>query len=366
MIGPTVQVVPGPGIAGDAPLGRANNNLDVIEHRGARFLAIRTSLVHFASPWTRIVVFRSDDSGSTWATEQVIDRRRDLREPRFLELDGALFLYCFEAGVNPFAFQPGRVLATRRTDGGAWSVPVVASPDDAVVWRTKQLGGRPLMLRYRGGGDSYARGEASIEIEMLTTTDGFDWEPWNPDRPVVHRGGAGECDVALDGDGMLWGVARNEAGERGRFGSLICSAPADDLTDWTVTDDPRKFDSPLVFGHRGEVWMLARRQVANGGRYDVASNGGRDRRLLVNQFRYWVTSKRLALWRFDRERRAVEWVVDLPSRGDTAFAGIVWTGADAMLVYNYSSPIDGPDLPWFAGQLGPTRIYSTEVTLPSG
>ncbi len=120
IVGDTIQVLPGAGIPTDAPLLQANNNLDVIEFRGSRYLAVRTSLVHFASPFTKLIVFRSDDAGATWVTEAVIDRGRDLREPRFLDLAGTLFLYFFEAGTNPLAFEPGRVFATERGSGGTW------------------------------------------------------------------------------------------------------------------------------------------------------------------------------------------------------------------------------------------------------
>ena len=365
-IGATTQVLPGPGIPADAPLLQANDNLDVIESGGSRFLAIRTSLVHFATSLTKIIVFRSDDHGLTWHTEAVEDRGRDMREPRFLDLHGKLFLYFFEAGTNPFAFEPGRVLATDRQPGGTWTAPVVVSPDDAVDWRTKTIDGVPYMMRYRGGEDSYASGEAAITVEMLTTKNGYDWTPLNPARPVVHTGGAGETDFAFDNSGRLWSVMRNEAGEKGHFGSLLCSAPPTDITDWTCSYDPRKFDSPLVFSHNGEIWLLARRQVANGGRYDLgASFLDRDQQLLVNQAAYWVTPKRLALWKVDTTHGVVNWVADLPSRGDTAFPGIVWTGPDSLTVYNYSSPPGDDSIAWVAGQLGPTNIYSTPITLPS-
>jgi hypothetical protein len=366
VIGETVQVLPGPGIPADAPLFQANNNLDVIQSGRSRFMAVRTSLIHFATPFTKIVVFRSADDGATWHTEAVIDRGRDMREPRFLDLAGHVFLYFFEAGTNPFAFQPGRVLAISRNDDGTWTEPVVVSPDDAVDWRTRTIDGVPYMIRYRGGEDSYSAGEAAMQVEMLTTTNGLDWVPVNPARPVVHTGGAGETDFAFAPDGRLWAVSRNEAGENGHFGSLLCTAPPEDITDWDCSYDARKFDSPLVFSHGGDIWMLARRQVANDGRYDLGYTSlPRDAQLLAYQLAYWVTPKRLALWHIDTARRSVDWVADLPSRGDTAFPGIVWTGPDSLVVYNYSSPIGGPDLPWVAGQLGPTNIYATPITLPS-
>ena len=85
----------------------------------------------------------------------------------------------------------------------------------------------------------------------------------------------------------------------------------------------------------------------------------------MNQAAYWVTPKRLALWKVDTTHGVVNWVADLPSRGDTAFPGIVWTGPDSLTVYNYSSPPGDDSIAWVAGQLGPTNIYSTPITLPS-
>ena len=51
-------------------------------------------------------------------------------------------------------------------------------------------------------------------------------------------------------------------------------------------------------------------------------------------------------------------MLDLPSRGDTCFPAVLEGDApNERVVYNYSSPIDGPDLPWYLGQRGPTLIY---------
>lgn len=364
-LGPTTQVLPGPAVDSSAPLLRANNNLDVVDHGGARYLAVRTSLVHFASPWTRIVVLRSGDRGATWTTELVLDQRRDLREPRFLAIGDRLLLYCFAAGRNPLRFQPGHVLAVERLGRDRWTEPVVVSPDDSVVWRTKELGGRPCMVRYRGGGDAFGPGEAAVRVEVLTTDDGFDWRPMDPDVPVVHQGGAGETDLEFAADGRLWAVLRNEAGERGRFGSLVATASADDPWRWTCHDDPRKFDSPLMFSRGDDLWLLARRQVAFEGRYDLGGDRlPRDLRLLANQLAYWFTPKRLALWHLDTDRAQFDWVLDLPSRGDTAFPAIVWNAPDRLAVYNYSSPPRPGDPPWLQGQLGPTNIYVTELEFP--
>src|SRR4029077_12288958 len=85
------------------------------------------------------------------------------------------------------------------------------------------------------------------------------------------------------------------------------------------------------------------------------------RRTRAYQVLYWLTPKRTALWRVDPERLDVSWLLDLPSRGDTCFPAIVADGPGRFTIYNYSSPLDGWDRPWCAGQLGPTAIYSVEL-----
>ena len=108
---------------------------------------------------------------------------------------------------------------------------------------------------------------------------------------------------------------RNEAGDDTGFGSKICHADADNLSDWRCHADPRKFDSPHVFRHGSEVYLLARRNVTSDGVYD---RGGPLRMLsaIRNELSYITSAKRCALWRVVPSGR-VAFVRDLPSRGDT-------------------------------------------------
>ena len=55
-------------------------------------------------------------------------------------------------------------------------------------------------------------------------------------------------------------------------------------------------------------------------------------------------------------------MVDIPGRGDTCYPAVIPTGRDRYLVYNYTSPLDGPDEPWGTALLhGPTLIYRTTL-----
>jgi hypothetical protein len=79
--------------------------------------------------------------------------------------------------------------------------------------------------------------------------------------------------------------------------------------------------------------------------------------VLANEWAYWNAPKRCSLWRIDPETRTVSFVLDLPSRGDTCFASVEPIDDQAVLLYNYSSPIDRQDWSWVQGQQRPTHIY---------
>jgi hypothetical protein len=54
--------------------------------------------------------------------------------------------------------------------------------------------------------------------------------------------------------------------------------------------------------------------------------------------------------------------LDLPSRGDTCFPSKLDVAApDRVVIYDYSSDIEGPELPWSAGQRRETYVYRHEL-----
>ncbi len=50
--------------------------------------------------------------------------------------------------------------------------------------------------------------------------------------------------------------------------------------------------------------------------------------------------------------------------GDTCFASILPLSDQQYLVYNYTSPLDDPELAWNDGQFGETYIYRVTLTMP--
>lgn len=364
-LGETVMVVPSPGIDPAVELQDAANNLDVVLHDGSVFLAFRTAPNHFASPQARIWVLRSDDGGASWHHEADFHMDTDLREPRLLSWDGRLFLYFAVLGKDVFDFEPQGMRMSERTGPGAWTPDDWAYLEGFIPWRTRTIDGIPYLIGYVGGAaiyDGEGEGDAAMEVHWLTTADGALWTPVIPGQPAVLQGGGSETDFAFLDDGTLVAVVRNEEGDADGFGSKICRAEADAPGDWTCAADPRKYDSPLVFAHGGEIWLIGRRNVTDTGWFDLGDEDLiHDEAFLQYSLDYWERPKRCALWRVDPDALAVEFVLDLPSRGDTCFPSVIPTGDDAYHVYNYSSPLDGPDVGWLLGQGGVTNIYRTEL-----
>jgi hypothetical protein len=245
-----------------------------------------------------------------------------------------------------------------RAPDGAWSELEPFGPPGMMGWRVRRLGGRPVMLVYSGGESIYDLNRPHLRVELWTSQDGRNWEPLDPKHPVVYEGGGSEADCVLGDDGTLYGVIRNEAGDATGWGAKVCRAPAGDPANWTCRSDRRKYDSPFMFWHDGEAYLVGRRNLNGSGEYDLGRGPGWLLRTAWNQVNYSLTPKRTALWRYVQEEDRFAYVLDLPSRGDACFPAVLeGPGDDHVTVYDYSCDLDGPDLAWIRGQRGETSIY---------
>jgi hypothetical protein len=352
----TRRIVPSRELPAGVDVQTANNNLDVVRHSDGRvYLAFRSAPNHFASVDTVVYVVSSTDE-EHWRLEARFALGHDLREPRLLSWHDHLWLYVARLGEHSFAFSPqGISFAELRPEGGFTPLSPIYEPG-FIAWRARVVADRPLLIGYAGGENLYSVGSEPLRVEVLTTQNGRDLTPAFAQAEVL-RGGGSETDVAFSPDGSLFGLVRNEEGDSDGFGSKICRAPASDPGHWLCTTDRRKFDSPFTFTRDGEVYAIARRNLTADGAYDITGEGSA-LRYARNEIDYIARAKRCALWRFDRTLGRLVFVLDLPSRGDTCFPAALDTAdPHELAVYDYSSDIDGPELPWAAGQRRPTFIY---------
>jgi hypothetical protein len=356
----TRRIVPSEGIPAEVAPMPANNNLDVVRHSDGRvYLAFRTAPDHFASADTLIYVVSSADEQS-WRFEARFSAKTDLREPRFLSLGDKLFLYVSKLGKNRYAFEPQGVWLSERITGSGqarWSELEQLDLPGYIVWRTRNVDGRGWMTAYSGGENIYRLNPDPLKVGLFTSEDGRRWAPLSADHPHVYEGGVSETAFELESDGGLLAVGRNEAGDDHGFGSMVCEAPRDNLSSWSCTPDARKFDSPLLFSANGEQYLVARRTLNEDGVYDHGF-GLQWMKSIENQLDYISSGKRCSVFRYVPSERRFAFELDLPSRGDTCFPSMLRDEASGDIVlYNYSSDIDGADVEWSVGQRRPTYIY---------
>lgn len=349
-----VPVVPSPSLPPGLALGQSNNNLSIARHDGRLFLAFRTAPTHFASGEARIVVLSSPDLGKSWALETTLATGRDLREPFLLDVGGRLFLYYAELGDRVYKFEPHALWRTSRCGPGCWTAAERWGGPEEIAWDFKVREGRAWATSYQG--KHYDVRAQPIALRFRSSVDGIRWT--DVGDGAVYRGGATESSFEFDRGGALWAITRNEDGDATGFGSQVATAAPRTPGRWAFPEksDPFRYDSPRMFRHGDEVYLLARRNLGPppGARFGGAP--GELRKLLI-WASYSLQPKRTTLYRLDTAARRFVAVMDLPSAGDTAFPSIARLGPDEYLVANYTSAFDRGDRSWLWGQLHGTGIY---------
>ena len=319
--------------------GQHNSNTDMIAWQGGLLLVHATSPWHFGSTRCRLVLRFSED-GRRWDTLASLGVPGcDIRDPKLLVLGDELLLYALPN--RGFTATPTHtVLATSR-DGRSWSDFAPVGPEGWLFWRPKSADGKTWYVPAYW----HAHG-ASL---LLRSNDGRSWE----EVSRIHDGdGNDETAIEFLPDGRLLATARLEITPdkiRGNADACTLLAVADPpFTKWTkVRSQVTRLDGPVLFSDRGTVFAVARGQVGERGPFTRL--GG------------LLSRKRTALFRVGPER--LVHLADLPSSGDTSYAGVVLRDGSALIDY-YTSPIDR-DWPWLYAMLRPTHIRMARVGLDS-
>ena len=352
------QIVPSDILPNDVYDKTANNNLDVILFDCKLFLAFRTAPSHFASSETEMYIVSTDDF-KKFNLERRISIKKDLREPRFLIANGTLFMYFAVLGTNPVKFEPEGTMVIQRDRDGKWSRPQWLFRNTFIPWRGKEFDDTPTLIGYTGGDNIYSEPTDAIKVFWLRTNDGINFEPFLSKKEIILQGGVSETDIVKHRENEYVAVSRNELGDESGWGSKICRINGTAPYETVCKSDPKKYDSPLLFKHKERIILIGRRNLTETGNYDLNM---RDLSFVEQRNKYEIeysfAPKRCSVWEVDPENLSVNFILDLPSRGDTCFASHIPLGENDYLIFNYSSPIDGPDYKWIEGQANPTYIYS--------
>ncbi|MCM0606109.1 MAG: hypothetical protein KA715_08470 [Xanthomonadaceae bacterium] len=359
------KIVPSDRLPRSVRLRASNNNVAIEQYKRRLFMAWRNSATHFASKKARIIVMSSGDDGKTWEHETILSLNRDVREPYFLVTQDELVLSFFEAGTNPIKFEPNRLLRTRTHNGKEWSEVEEWGEKGEIVWEIKKRKNKYYATSYIG--NHYHAGASRIEVILKESNDGFNWSKIGAD---LYVGGVSEVGFEFKDDGTFWAVGRNEDGDASGYGSQIFTAATDQLNQWESLkkSDPKRYDSPRLFKHGDEIYMIARRDVGRKpfGLLNLWLPDSIRKWIILT--RYSLRPKRTALYHINTAKRKVEWMSDLPSGGDTAFASIIQKSEHEFLIANYSSdPEEAEDVSWLDGQMSSygTGIYFINLKFDS-
>lgn len=350
--GPWTKLIPSAGLPQGIEVQDGNNNLDVARFRGRFYFAFRTAPTHFASRKTHVYVLSSADR-QAWRLEKTVALGADIREPRFLAMDTALYFYCFEAGKSPLTFAPRHIWGCHLGGNGRFGELRDIGWDGFVPWRLRRRGDTMYMSVYDGRNLYNAQHKG--EVRLLLSRDGYDWRPISASPQTGDKGGE-EAEFIFDAEGNLWATIRLEGA-----GAQVVYAHRDSLDRWHCFPTRDKYDSALLFRHGRQVFLVSRRNL----------DGPSERGLLLppklrrnySLARYSLTRKCTALWLLEPHSKSLVHIMDFPSTGDTAFPAIVELGDGKYWLLNYSSDIDGPQKNWLRGQLGKTYIYETVLRI---
>jgi hypothetical protein len=318
--------------------GSHNSNTDMIEWQGDLLLVHATSPWHLGSKRSRLVVKRSRD-GRSWETLATLGvAGHDIRDPKLAIVGGRLFLYALpNHGLK--ATPTHTVLATS-ADARRFTDFEAVGPAGWLFWRPKtpDAGKTWYVAAYW-----HEHGESIL----LRSSDGVAWEQVSR----IHRGdGNDETAIEFLPDGRLLATARLEVtpdriAGNSRACTLLCVAEPPYHAWRTTRSAVTRLDGPVLFSHGGSVYAVARNQVGRRGPH--------------TQLGGLLSRKRTAIFRVEPER--LVHLSDLPSSGDTSYAGVVLRDGHAFIDY-YTSRIDR-DWPWLLAMFLPTEIRMARISL---
>ena len=321
---------------------RHNENTDLARFHGDIYLVHRTAHSQVLGPNSALHIYRSTDSGVTFKETAVIlaPIDRDIRDPHFYIQGDTLFIKTLtrlpvnstrDSNVDTIA------MMSSSPDGATWSVLAAITPATWSLWRIKESKGIFYSAAYEDGDKS---------VWLYTSPDGKVWTKGaqiygvSADTPL-------ETELTFLPSGKILALVRMDGnddeilGDTGRHRTRVCRADA----PYTAFDCPteigdQRLDGPVSFFHGKRLFGVARKHL-----------GANDhKRTSLFEIKGDLESGPLT---------AAE-VGELPSAGDTSYAGVVDLDATRTLVTWYSSDVER-DEGWAFGLFDTSDIWQGTI-----
>jgi hypothetical protein len=318
--------------------GAHNSNTDLTFWNGHFYLCHQASPFHLGTSRSKMRLWRSADAHNWELVREFRPEQWEYRDPTFGQIGERLFIYFLpNRDRNP---EPFTTAFTSSLDGSEWRPVQDIANEGWLFWRPKTLDGKTWYVT--------AYWHDHGRSQLLKSLDGIAWETvsyiWEGERND-------ETDFEFMADGRILSTARLEGEGTWRGdanGSTLLSVAAPPYDKWThAKSKTTRLDGPCLFPYNGRVYAVGRYQASFFPRY--IEQGG------------LFAKKRTSLFLVEPERLA--WLTDLPSAGDTSYAGIAMRGDDMYVSYYTSSPKKDPV--WVNGMFQPSDIRMARIDLPA-
>jgi hypothetical protein len=366
-----------------------DEDTDMIAWNGAVYLVHRTARSQVLGPNSGLLVYRSTDQGLTFQQTARIDAPmtpidsaddatagRDIRDPAFFVVTDAqghqqLHLKAItrlptdlskpqarDTGVDSIS------VGMASADGVTWSPLARLAPTTWSFWRPREVGGTFYSAAYHDGDSS---------VSLFSSADGVTWVQGAQVYGVTANTPL-ETELVPMPDGMLLALVRTDGsdadlqGNDGNQKTAVCWA-VPPFAAWTCpqTIQGERFDGPLAFFWQQRLFVIARRHLDTDGvrnrkrtalfeltPQQAVTDGGVDGAVEAGAADAGTWGGIVPL--------GVTWWGDLPSAGDTAYAGVAMADATHARVVWYAGDVP-TDADWFISMLSPTNIWVGTIDL---
>jgi len=318
--------------------GAHNSNTDLIYWNDSFHLAHQASVAHFGNERSRLMIKKSADARRWETVAELRVPGEELRDPKFATIGDRLFLYALRNRTwNP---EPYTTAYTVSPDGSSWAPLVDVQPEGWLFWHPETYDS----VAWYAPAYWHEHGRAVL----LKTEDGTDWSVVSQ----IHQGDRiDETALHFLPDGRMIATGRLEGSESvwgdARAATLIATA-SPPYDNWArARSRVTRLDGPRLFRYGGQIFAA--------GRYQPACTAPLSKQGSI------LCKKRTSLFLLRED--GLTYLSDLPSAGDTAYAGVAVLGSDAYVSY-YTSRIDR-DWPWIAGMISASDIRMARISLPS-
>lgn len=318
--------------------GLHNSNTHLIYWRDHFYLVHARSRFHMGNDASRLVVWRSADARA-WEEVAVLGMPgADIRDPKFAAIGDRLLLYALPN--NGFEPEPYGTVVSTSADGETWTPFADTAEPGWLLWEPKSPDG----ATWYATAYWHEHGRSAL----FKSVDGLAWEHVSD----IYEGERNdETANEFLPDGRMIVTARLEGDDRAwhqgsKNAATLIAVAEPPYTEWATTRSlTTRLDGPALFSHNGRVFAV--------GRYDPE---GRDKWYGMSSL---LGRKRTAIYEVRPD--ALVHLSDLPSAGDTSYAGVVLRDGDAYISY-YSSDTTR-DFAWLLGAVMPSDILMARVPL---